>query len=321
MAASGQETAAEAKAIQPEGVAAQVCASSEAVHCTPYQTLLLFCSSLAVFPRFLRVFSTTYLITSENWCTTKRFPDGPMLTEEKLCYFMKDEVIGRESMSPGYLARRAKKLEEWRKEGAEKKAQKTTHTETTRPQAPKRPKATAVAEEDDLLPAERVRDPDDPEIEEYESDPVLDGDKEERDLFIEKVGYSVVEQVAAGLMELWREQNHDRVNPVPAVRGKELRDLLSVSKATDWDRRRKEYVDRGLFTLVDGYTRDQMEEAIKWCWTGCIGARAKNGMELYLRTAANCVVGVLRVFFWLIFASAIPFAWCFALLEAPADLS
>ena len=169
-----------------------------------------------------------------------------MLTEEKLCYFMKDEVIGRESMSPGYLARRAKKLEEWRKEGAEKKAQKTTHTETTRPQAPKRPKATAVAEEDDLLPAERVRDPDDPEIEEYESDPVLDGDKEERDLFIEKVGYSVVEQVAAGLMELWREQNHDRVNPVPAVRGKELRDLLAFP-------RRRIGIEGVRSTLIEAY--------------------------------------------------------------------
>ena len=47
----------------------------------------------------------------------------------------------------------------------------------------------------------------------------------------------------------------DHTNPHSVLRGKELTDLIEIVKCSDWDRRRAEYVDRALFTVVDGYDR------------------------------------------------------------------
>jgi hypothetical protein len=36
------------------------------------------------------------------------------------------------------------------------------------------------------------------------------------------------------------------------------RDLLDVVKRSDWERKKLEYIDRGLFTLSDGYDTEKM---------------------------------------------------------------
>jgi hypothetical protein len=59
----------------------------------------------------------------------------------------------------------------------------------------------------------------------------------------------VIESCVNGVMELWKEQRRDHVNPHSVLRGKELTgkeltDLLEIVKCSDGDRRRTEYVDR-----------------------------------------------------------------------------
>jgi hypothetical protein len=57
------------------------------------------------------------------------------------------------------------------------------------------------------------------------------------------------------------------------LRGKELTDLIEIVKCSDWDRRQAEYVDRVLFTVVDGYDPPKMTAGIAWCWQE--GSRAR----------------------------------------------
>lgn len=140
-----------------------------------------------------------------------------------------------------------------------------------------------------LLPAERPRDPQDPDIEEYDTDPELDADADEDTLFKETVGFSVVESYVNGVTELWKEQRRDHLNPHIVLRGKQLTDLMEIVKRSEWDRQRAEYVDRALFTIVDGYDPAKMMEAISWCWRE--GSKARNGPEPYLRTAADFLLG------------------------------
>ena len=56
-----------------------------------------------------------------------------------------------------------------------------------------------------LLPAERLRDPADSEVEEYESDSELETDVDENTLFKKTVGYSVIKSYVSVLIEFWRE--------------------------------------------------------------------------------------------------------------------
>jgi hypothetical protein len=200
-----------------------------------------------------------------------------MLTEDKMCLFLNTEVVGRESRARGWVREKAergkakvKKLAAKEAEegpaGPIKRAKKRAKSRHPRPTPLVNPPA-----EQDNLPASRPRDPDDPDIEEYDTDPEIDDEE--------------AEQYVSSLIELWGAQYRDQENPRPPHRGRQLKDLLDVVKRSDWERKKLEYIDRGLFTLSDGYETEKMVGALKWCWKG--GSKAKNGPEPYLRTAAN----------------------------------
>jgi hypothetical protein len=82
------------------------------------------------------------------------------------------------------------------------------------------------------LPASRPRDPDDPEIEKYDTDPEID-DKEAEEAFIRTIRTSTVEQYVSSLIELWGAQYRDQENPRPPHRGRQLKDLLDIVKRSD----------------------------------------------------------------------------------------
>ncbi len=57
----------------------------------------------------------------------------------------------------------------------------------------------------DFFPVERLRDPADFKIEEYESDLKLETNVDENTLFKETIRYSVIKFYINALTELWRE--------------------------------------------------------------------------------------------------------------------
>src|SRR5437016_10872299 len=51
----------------------------------------------------------------EDWCARlEGNTDGTRVTEDKLCLFLEQEVINRESRASGYQARKAKRKETWK---------------------------------------------------------------------------------------------------------------------------------------------------------------------------------------------------------------
>ena len=61
----------------------------------------------------------------ENWCARlKGNTDGARVTEDKLCLFLEQQVVNRESRAAGYQNRKAKRKEMW-KDGERAKRQKT----------------------------------------------------------------------------------------------------------------------------------------------------------------------------------------------------
>jgi hypothetical protein len=93
--------------------------------------------------------------------------DGSRVTEDKLCLFLEQEVINRESRAPGYQARKTKRKEAW-KDGE---------------RAKNKQKAAAAADEDQN------------EDEKWDED-ALDT------IFNETVRYSLVNSYASAITEL-----------------------------------------------------------------------------------------------------------------------
>ncbi len=51
----------------------------------------------------------------EDWCARlEGNPDGAWVTEDKLCLFLEQEVVNRESRASGYQKRKAKRKEMWK---------------------------------------------------------------------------------------------------------------------------------------------------------------------------------------------------------------
>jgi hypothetical protein len=161
-----------------------------------------------------------------------------MLTEDKMCLFLNTEVVGRESRARGWVREKAergkakvKKLAAKEAEegpaGPIKRAKKRAKSRHPRPTPLVNPPA-----EQDNLPASRPRDPDDPDIEEYDTDPEID-DEEAEEAFIRTIGASTVEQYVSSLIELWGAQYRDQENSRPPHRGRQLKDLLDVVKRSD----------------------------------------------------------------------------------------
>ena len=226
----------------------------------------------------------------QAWCERKGYNNGPMLTEDKMCLFLNTEVVGRESRARGWVREKAEREKAKVEKLAAKEAEEGPAGPIKRPKKrakSRHPRPTPLVNppaEQDNLPASRPRDPDDPDIEEYDTDPEID-DEEAEEAFIRTIGASTVEQYVSSLIELWGAQYRDQENSHLFNRGRQLKDLFDVVRRSDWERKKLEYIDRGLFTLSDGYDTEKMVEALKWCWEA--GSKAKNGPEPYLRTAAN----------------------------------
>jgi len=68
----------------------------------------------------------------EDWCTKlEDNTDGFRVTEDKLCLFLEQEVINRESRAAGYTARKTKRKETWKDSERAKKKQKTATAAVT----------------------------------------------------------------------------------------------------------------------------------------------------------------------------------------------
>ena len=201
----------------------------------------------------------------EDWCARlEGNTDGSRVTEDKLCLFLEQEVINRESRASGYQARKAKRKETWKDSERAKKRQKSAAP------AP----ATAGAEEVEG------------EEEKWDED-ALDAQ------FSETIRYALVNSYVSAITELhaWQqaELSSDGKGTPSILRGAKLSAVLD-SVRRDEDRvRRANFTDRGLFTITGGYDVKGLRNAVAWCWE--MGSKMAGSVESYLRTSAEHLLG------------------------------
>jgi hypothetical protein len=197
----------------------------------------------------------------EDWCA--RLPgntDGSRVTEDKLCLFLEQEVVNRESRASGYQARKAKRKEMWKEGERAKKRRKTAVTNE--------PEVTSGSEDENW------------------DEEALDAQ------FNETVRYSVVEGYVCAITELysWQQSQASAGEKTPPLRGAKLRAVLDNVRRDENKVRQENFVDRGLFTIIGGYDVQGLKKAITWCWE--MGSKVPGSVESYLRTSAEHLLGL-----------------------------
>jgi hypothetical protein len=195
----------------------------------------------------------------EEWCA--KLPgnsDGAWVTEDKLCLFLQQEVINRESRASGYEQRKAKRKEVWKESERAKKRAKAGK------------KGAAVKAE---------------EVEEEEWDEeALDAQ------FRETIRYAQVNSYVSAITDMYVWQFDDKTSAPPPLRGAKLSTILESVRRDEDRTRRANFVDRGLFTIASGYDVKGLKRAISWCWEAA-STNPGAAVESYLRTAAEHLLG------------------------------
>ena len=207
----------------------------------------------------------------EDWCARlEGNTDGARVTEDKLCLFLEQQVVNRESRAAGYQKRKSKRKEMWKDGERARKRQKT--------EGQLGGKAAAGAAAAAATGEEAVKE----EEGEIWDEEALDA------LFNETVRYSVVNSYVSAITELYAWQSEGKAS-LP-LRGAKLSAVLE-SVRRDEDRiRRVNFIDRGLFTITGGYDVKGLKKAITWCWE--TGSKIPGSVESYLRTAAEHLLGL-----------------------------
>ena len=208
--------------------------------------------------------------------------DGVWVTEDKLCLFLEQQVINRESRASGYQARKTARREMWKGAVRENKRQKTSES-----------------------------------TEEWKGK--SGGGEEEWDeealdtLFHETVRYSVVNSYVSAITELHAWQSEGK--PRSPLRGPKLSALLGNIRRDEDRIRRVNFVDRGLFTITGGYDIKGLRRAVAWCWEAA--SKTPGSVESYLRTSADHLLG-LWPFHYIINIYLVIFPGCFCLTPLQA---
>src|SRR6266513_6191267 len=152
----------------------------------------------------------------EEWCA--KLPgntDGTWVTEDKLCLFLEQEVINRESRAAGYQQRKAKRKAVWKEsERAKKRRSRVVKGEES--------EESAEAEE-----------------EEWDEE-ALDAQ------FTETVRFEVINSYVSAITELYSWQFSGKAQPA-RLRGTKLSAVLKSVRRDEEKVRQANYVDRGLF--------------------------------------------------------------------------
>jgi hypothetical protein len=199
----------------------------------------------------------------EEWCA--KLPgntDGTWVTEDKLCLFLTQEVINRESRARGYEKRKEKRKQDW-KEGEQVKK-----------------KARIGKGEAAALKGEGEGEG---EGREGEEEAALDA------RFQETIRWASVNAYIAAVTDIHAWQFNGKPPPAP-LRGAKLKSLIETVRRDEERVRRENFIDRGQFTIASGYDLKALKRAISWCWeTASMPGAA---VESYLRTAADHLLGM-----------------------------
>src|SRR6266480_3273699 len=198
----------------------------------------------------------------EEWCA--KLPgnmDSTWVTEDKLCLFLEQEAIGRESRGSGYQKRKEKRKEVWKESERAKKRVRTG-------------KGAAVI---------AVKGEEEEEEEEEWDEEALEAQ------FCETIRWASINAYISAITELHAWQYAGKGLPPVPLQGAKLQAIIDSIRRNEDQVRRKNFTDRGLFTIASGYNLKEHKRAVNWCWETASTPGA--AVESYLRTTADHLLG------------------------------
>ena len=107
------------------------------------------------------------------------------------------------------------------------------------------------------------------------------------------VGASVINNYTSAIISLYHHQHALGSNPHPPPRTKALNALIADREKSESQRKKDEFVDRGIGTMLDGYNQEELRNFVRCCWTG-YQKQAKQSplaVESWLRTGMDFLWG------------------------------
>lgn len=100
-------------------------------------------------------------------------------------------------------------------------------------------------------------------------------------------GSALVETYIAALVDLWKMQVSAKESSHPNPRGQNLQLLLRMVMKDRREKKRREYADRGIGTMLDGYTMAQFTDFVIKMWETAADPTKPNSAEPYHRTIVD----------------------------------
>ena len=113
--------------------------------------------------------------------------------------------------------------------------------------------------------------------------------REDGTAVVQTLGSEAVKQYVKGMIDLYALQKAQGINTNAHPRGRVLKATLKSRELHEAERRKTEYVDRGIGTLLDGYSEGELIEFVRYCWVGyeTQGRVNPRTTEGFLRTVAD----------------------------------
>jgi hypothetical protein len=110
---------------------------------------------------------------------------------------------------------------------------------------------------------------------------------------VQTLGRSAVSGYVAAIVDLWSFQKSGNVNPHPNPRGEALNAVIRTHSQQEHARKRKQFADRAIGTLADGYDEVEKGHVVRCCWCEWQKQQTQKGqsVESYLRTAFDFLCG------------------------------
>lgn len=84
----------------------------------------------------------------------------------------------------------------------------------------------------------------------------------------ETIGRATVNSYVAAMVDLWKQQARANINSNPSPRDDAVTTLLKLTQYEEDQRKRKNLADRGIDTLLDGYTTtEQIQQISRLFWS------------------------------------------------------
>ena len=103
------------------------------------------------------------------------------------------------------------------------------------------------------------------------------------------LGHEAMNNYVKGIIDLYKFQKAKGLNSYDHPRGLALNSTLKSRETNEAERKRKEYLDRGIGTLLDGYSEAELLNFVRHCWTGFSSHHRviPGTVESFLRTATD----------------------------------